>query len=293
MKIFLERLLEQESAVSVSKFDWYIKNYQLKSVDYIRVVEPGKVYRNPNTGLFQKDRLTVQEYFQSLGIDEYFDPTDRSCLKVMQYRCINPWGYVGYQVGEELLIDAGYYLPLVKSVEVAGKLLQCPSFYTGYVSESSWRQGKQLQVIFHPDLNHYVLATDINRWQGQFTGKNGIYSFKDLIKGESQDRLITDLLRHNLSRLVALLDLENISLSDVLDKSICDDIAISLSGILSCCHLNGVQATADFLINSTVHEDQIGTTSLDYMRKFANYDVSEILYSQDCLFRNYLSGNSL
>jgi hypothetical protein len=79
---------------------------------------------------------TVNEFFTKLGINEIYNPTtphDSNMFKSMQYNSLNAWGFVGYQLGEAVLIDAGYYSP--KTVKIEGK--EYDNFYM-FVPDSTW-----------------------------------------------------------------------------------------------------------------------------------------------------------
>ena len=76
---------------------------------------------------------------------------------VMAYRSMNTFGFVGYQFGEALLIDLGYY----------------------------------------DDDFYYGNGASTNTWDGIWTGKNGANSLEDFMTAHVQDIAIQDAFGHN------------------------------------------------------------------------------------------------
>lgn len=280
MKDFLQSLLAYESGIFPDRYDWYVQNMDRKVLKFPRVDGPGRLKRNPLTGLHEYDDFTVSEYFYALGVLDYFDPGNPDSLRRMQYRSINPWGYIGYQVGEALLIEVGYYTPKNSSIIVEGEVRNLPSFYCGSVPETEWANGKSEHAFYRPESDGWVIGTDVNQWQGTLTGKGDIFRLDDLFDPRKQDRMMVDILRFNYRKLEALLHAGGKSINECLsmewnvnDEGGNERVRCTVSGLLACCHLNGVTATVELLSSSVVHRDQLGTPSLRYMRMFGGYPV--------------------
>lgn len=278
MKEFLDALIGYESGICLEKYDWYMQNLDRRVVKFPRVSAPGRLIRNSSTGLHEFEDVTVSEYFEALGVLPHFEPGNPESLRFMQYRSVNPWGYIGYQVGEALLIELGYYVAKHRSALVDGQVRDLPSFYCGSVAESQWAGGKSEHVFYRPESNGWVVGTDVNQWQGTFTGKGDIFELEDLFDAEKQNRMMLEILRFNYRKLDGLLRAAGRELGDCLrmEWAYSDDsgdirVRCSVSGLLACCHLNGVAATAELLTSSVVHHDQLGTPSLKYMHMFGGY----------------------
>lgn len=280
LRDFLTALLEFESGISPEKHHWYCENFETRVVPYVRVNSPGNVWRDPLTGLHQAVTLTVQEYFHSLGVLHLFDRTDPSCLRKMQYSCMNPWGYIGYQVGEALLSELGYYEPRLITSGVNGLEKVVRTYYCGSLPEETWAAGVREHLFYREESSEWMIGTDVNRWAGRFTGKGGILGIVDLVDPLKQDEMMKVVMRHNLAKLDRMLKALGGSVKEsesmwweFSDKDDCYRVGCSVSGLLACCHLSGVSGTFDLLKASLVHRDQLGTPSLRYMKLFADLEV--------------------
>lgn len=292
LKSFLRSLIAYESGIDPRLYDWYMDNLDRKVIKFPYVDAPGRLRRNPASGLHEYGNFTITEYFSALGVLPYFEPGNPESLRLMQYRSINPWGYVGYQIGEALLIETGYYIPQNRSGLVDGVLRELPSFYCGSVPESKWVGAKLEHVFYRPESYSWIVGTDVNCWRGTFTGKSDIFCFSDLFKPDKQDHLMIDILRSNYKKLDDLLSTAGTTIDDCLSKEwvISENneqkrIRCTVSGLLACCHLNGVTATLELLTNSVVYSDQLGTPSLKYLYIFGGYPVRDSL--RDPWLNNY------
>lgn len=288
MKEFLEALIGYESGISPAKYQWYLQNLDNRVIRFPRVRSPGRLIRNYSTGLHEFEEITVAEYFEALGVMHLFDADAPDSLRSMQYRSVNPWGFIGYQVGEALLIEAGYYTASRRSAVVDGRVLEMPSFYCGSVPETTWAGGKSEHAFYRPESDDWVLGTDVNKWEGRFTGKGGIFDLEDLYDPAKQDRMMAEILGFNYNKLERLVRSVGRTIDDCLslewsydEEGGRDLVQCTVSGILACCHLNGVVATMGLLTGSIVHRDQLGTPSLKYMRMFGGYPVRDHLRSLD------------
>ncbi len=162
--------------------------------------------------------------------------------ETMAYRSMNVFGFVGYQFGEALLIDLGYY----------------------------------------DDDVYYLNGADTNTWDGEWTGKNGAYSLEDFMTQEVQDQAILDAFGHNLEIVENGLEAAGASLDEFLGtrRTYTVDgeevtVELTLTGILAGAHLNGAPAMIELLLNETVANDEFGTSTLQYIAQFGGYDSPE------------------
>ncbi|MBE8736562.1 hypothetical protein [Aeromonas veronii] len=184
-------------------------------------------------------------------------------FKLMQYSSMNAWGFVGYQLGEAVLIDGGYYSP--PTVQIAGK--EYDSFYM-FVPDSTWIGCKTEALAEIPGSGgNQVYVTDINRWQGHFIGKNGVNNFTDFIKPDKQELVIRDVMHFNYKVISKLLQDANMTWAQALSKIWTDTddngqqvtVKATMSGILAAAHLRGAWGTAELLTKDKITCDEQGT----------------------------------
>ena len=267
----------------MSKYSWYVENLSKPVIRFPRVASPGRLIRNMSSGLHQFERLTVTEYFDALGVLELFSPEDPTSLNSMRYASINPWGYIGYQVGEAILIETGYYRARLCSVDVEGQAHTIPSFHCGSLNEGTWVNGKAEHLFYRQESGEWVLGTDVNCWKGTFTGKDGIASLDHLRVPFLQDHMMVEILRFNYTKLSELLAAAGRDIESCLNEkwwyyenSRRIRVNCTVSGLLACCHLNGVAATVELFTNHTNHCDHLGTSALRYMHTFGGHRVDNL-----------------
>lgn len=164
--------------------------------------------------------------------------------EAMAYRSMNSYGFVGYQFGEALLIDLGYY----------------------------------------QDDFYYLGGDTMNRWDGSWTGKNGVNSLDDFMTKEVQDTAINEAFGYNLTLLDYFLGREGRSIEEFVGqtKTFTDvdgsmvQVTLSLTGMLASAHLQGAWGLAQLLIGDGASADEYGTSILKYMEKFGGYDSPTI-----------------
>ncbi len=228
---------------------------------------PGRLERDWETGKARSEAVTVGEYFHRIGVSHLFDPVNQDCIEAMQVNSTNPWGFIGFQFGEALLIDLGYYEPKLSIVSHANRDLEVPTFYVGTVACQHFAGGITHHLIECEHGSGYILATDVNRWEGQFTGLDGVRCLADLKTVCSQRRIFMRSLTYNhrsledrlLSIELCLLKLEN--------------RGITLSGALAAAHLVGAAAAARRLECGTIARDEAGTSVDLYLKKFSGFDI--------------------
>ncbi len=161
----------------------------------------------------------------------------------MSYRSMNSLGFVGYQFGEALLIDLGYYT----------------------------------------DDVYYGNGAASNTWDGTWTGKNGVNSLAEFTTAEVQERAIQEAFGYNLQVIETGLGYQGESLSDYLgttrtylDNGQAVSVTLSLTGIMAAAHLRGAWGTLALLQGGSVSTDEFGTSILRYVSQFGGYDAPSI-----------------
>ncbi len=159
--------------------------------------------------------------------------------ETMAYRSMNSFGFVGYQFGEALLIDLGYY----------------------------------------DDDVYYGNGASTNTWDGTWTGKNGVNSLEDFMTKAAQDVAIEEEFGFNLKHIEEGLAAAGKSLDDYIGTTVTytsggtqQTVELTLTGIVAAAHLRGYPATIDLLLNGTLSADEYGTSILQYMAQFGGYD---------------------
>ena len=111
-----------------------------------------------------------------------------------------------------------------------------------------------------------------NDWSGIFIGKDGVNSIQDFLNNptaQENAQLIFKKQQWNYIKAVGA------------DKYLVQNIngyIITASGLLAGAHLKGVGSVIDYLKSGgkNVGKDAFGTSVENYIKNFANYDVSEI-----------------
>jgi len=116
-----------------------------------------------------------------------------------------------------------------------------------------------------------------NDWIGEWTGKDGVWSKEDFLNNpQAQENAIREFHRKTW-KYIKLLGLDK-----YVGKRI-GGILITESGLLGGAHLLGVGNVKKFLKSNGryIPRDGYGTPITEYMRKFAGYDISEIIGTAD------------
>ncbi|MGV6873754.1 glycoside hydrolase family 18 protein [Pseudochelatococcus sp. B33] len=158
----------------------------------------------------------------------------------LQYRSVSALGFVGYQFGEALLIDLGYYTA---------------SAYYGNGAAS-------------------------NTWGGAFTGKDGIHSLDDLKTGIQESVVLAafghslDVLATGLAAQgKTLADYIGTTATYVDDSGATASVTLTQSGILAASLRSGAWSVLDFLLNGAVATDATGNAILQHADRFGDYDI--------------------
>jgi hypothetical protein len=262
---FLAKLLAFESGIDPAKFDTYVRGYESPIVRYPRVHSPGRVIREAESGGYRFEPMTVAAYFRTLGVSHLFDPASSACIRAMQYASTNVLGFVGYQFGEAALIAGGYYRPEV--VEYRGRFgrrREYESYYIGSIQDVTWRGGRTEVLHRLPGAHKSVLATDVNRWRGAFTGKHGIWSLEGFKDPQRQERVMREHLDANHSILRRVLSRNGY------------DFRLARwtwSGLLAAAHLCGPSAAAAFALSGTIVTDEFKTEIGTYCAAFGGFET--------------------
>lgn len=271
---FLDNLRGFESGIDPAKAAWYAANYNNPTaISYPDVTTPGHAVRDAN-GNFINQTMSVKEYFQTLGVDQFYNPAtpnDPAMLETMQYHSTNFIGFLGYQVGEAVLISAGYYAPTIDAATGYDK------YYVWVGNNSIFANGVTEAQYLQDGATTPLIATSINRWEGTFTGKNGVNSLDDLKDTAKQEVVIRDVMAFNVGVISDLLEAANMTWTQALAKTwtMPDGTVVqsTMSGILASAHLRGAWGTAALLIHNQDSTDENGTSIKTYMKLFGGFDT--------------------
>lgn len=274
---FLYALRTYESGIDKDKFEWYKDNFYTPIIYYPLVTKSGRVIRNFNTGQIEYRNITIKEYFENLGVLDLFDPSNQNSLINMQYKVINPLGFVGYQVGEGILISTGYYRPSKRIKYIEGKFIEYERYYWGSIGVDNWKFDNKEVVYEILGTEKTIIGTDVNCWEGSFTGKDNIYSLHDLMIPEKQEKVIRQIIKFNYDLVQKLLEgteFLRIFLSPTAKILTKDGVSYTTSGVLAAAHLVGAWDTVDCLLKGIKACDEFGTKIEEYLKKFSHYCVS-------------------
>ena len=277
---FLDALRDYESGINPALSNFYLENLDNPVYNYAKVTAPGRMVRDCNTGSMSPEPTTISEFFTKLGLSDIYNqntPHDPEMFKKMQFNSTNAWGFVGYQLGEAVLIDSGYYSP--ETVVVDGT--EYDSFYM-FVPDSTWIDCKtEALAEIEGSGGNKVYVTDVNRWQGTFIGKNGVNSLADLKIPEKQELVMRDAMHFNYGIITKLLNDNSMTWEKALEKSWPDTddngnpitVQATMSGVMAAAHLRGAWGVANLLNNDKITCDELGTCITKYVHKFGGYNT--------------------
>ncbi len=214
--------------------------------DALRAFESGWDRERYDAGVIQDWQLnqwaggTVADFYPN-----YSSWSDLSSDEwdAMSYRSMNSLGFVGYQFGEALLIDLGYYT----------------------------------------DDVYYGNGAASNTWDGNWTGKNGVNSLDDFTTEAAQERAIQEAFGYNLQVIETGLGYQGENLSDYLGttRTYIDTgqevtVTLTMTGIMAAAHLRGAWGTLSLLQGGNVSTDEYGTSILRYIDQFGGYDAPSV-----------------
>ncbi|MEQ8346328.1 MAG: hypothetical protein RIB84_29555 [Sneathiellaceae bacterium] len=208
------------------------------------------------TGI-EAGRVTATELAQRVGEDAVtaYQRSDLT-LEHLQYRAVDPRGFVGYRFGEELLETLGYYRPSARALD------------DRRVAARSRSEAGQSNVT--------------NRWDGQFTGLNGAFSLKDFATARVQEIAIGEAFAWHLQQIIGLLP-EDSGLGDVVgvqremgppprSRGIGRTTSeVTISGMLAAAQVYGAAAVADYVLGQVSAKDATAQGVHRLMDEFAGY----------------------
>ena len=112
-----------------------------------------------------------------------------------------------------------------------------------------------------------------NDWTGEFIGKDNVYSIKDFLNNPiAQEKAQIDFKKKQW------IYLKSVGADKYVGKMI-NGYKITPSGLLAGAHLKGAGSVIKYLKTNGAYDekDAFGTSVENYMKKFAEYDVSKIL----------------
>lgn len=124
------------------------------------------------------------------------------------------------------------------------------------------------------DAGYYKKAsrTYNNDWKGSFTGKDGVNSLQDFLNNPvAQENAQIIFKKKQWGYLKAIG-------ADKYSGQIINGYKVTDSGLLAGAHLKGAGSVIDYLKSSgkNIGKDAFGTSVESYIKKFADYDVSEL-----------------
>lgn len=265
---FFRLLLDRESNIDSANLEWYVENLDRDVLDYWAVEHPGRLRRSWQSGAALGERITVREYLRRTGVLNLFAMRDVVGISSVQSAVINPWGFVGYQFGEQLLIDLKYYRPGTVAAVVNGEHVKLEAYYAGPIPQSTWRHGRTNCVYFDPDTTTWRVATDVNTWRGTFTGRDGVWSLADLRGHKCQLAVLRSSLRRSQEILGRHLLPPHQDLWDMPAGG------PSPASLLAASHLCGPFAVAEHLASGKLYFDETGTSIAAYMEEFAHVSLT-------------------
>jgi hypothetical protein len=237
-------------------------------VDYWAVERPGRLRRSFADGRPVPERITFGEFLARTGVAERYGAGSATEVRAARFAVMNPWGFVGYQFGEALLIDLDYYRPAVEDAVVDGRTEQLPSYYASAPAPSTWRHGRTRLVFHDEDARIRRVGTDVNEWSGTFTGKDGLRSLADLRTEAGQLAVLRSSLRRN---------------AEIVDRHLRshdEDLWSPVAGrpgpaaVLAACHLCGPWAVTAWLSDGAVRRDEAGTALTTYLKRFSQVPLT-------------------
>ena len=284
---FIDAVWAYESDIDPSQQDYYNENWNKPVVkEYPRVRHPGRVVRDANGNPVMAHDLTIEELFNVIGIGDLYSPTDPSPnWKLIQSNVINYLGFVGFQFQSSDLVDTGYY-------EFTWATVGDRPYPMHYVDlpNSTWANGRRSILVFPPNASEPTLATDTVIWfKYNFTGKNGISSYKDFTNPDKHILVIKDHFANKYNGIVTELKARGEVLDDYLGTFVywneldppvspppggrSNKVEITMSGLLAGAHLRGAAGVVELLVDHKNPSDESGTYILQYVQDYAGYDT--------------------
>lgn len=270
---FLTSLLTYESGIDPELISEYEAKYDLPDATTywkMRTINDITVPDTDNNGNLISISMSYRDYFTVLRVNDIWESVANGLHTTelvyrMQCASMNAWNFIGYQLGEAVLIDAGHYIPQ-KAIWTDGKSYDRYYIWTGL----PWT-GDEMERLYQIPEGPTVIATRINMWQGEFTGLDGISSIAELRETGLMERAMRNAVWRNVDYIEA--HLGDITLEQALSKQWTDPangtlVQSTMSGIIAGAHLAGAQGVTSLLVNNEFSADETGTGILTYMQRF-------------------------
>ena len=112
-----------------------------------------------------------------------------------------------------------------------------------------------------------------NDWSGTFTGRDGVRSIKDFLSNPAAQENAQIIFKKRQWGYLKAVGAHNYV------GKIINGYTVTPSGLLAGAHLKGAGSVAKYLKSNgkVIEKDAFGTSVETYMKKFAGYDVKEII----------------
>ena len=270
---FLTSLLTYESGINPELITEYEEKYDIPDATTywkMRTINGIDVPDTDSSGKLITIPMSYRDYFTALRINDIWESVANGqhtseLIYRMQCASMNAWNFIGYQLGEAVLIDAGHYIPQ-KALWTDGKTYDRYYIWTGL----PWT-GNEIERLYQIPAGPTIIATRINMWQGEFTGLEGINSIAELRERAFMEKAMRNAIWRNVDYIEA--HLGDITLEQALSKKWTDPangalVQSTMSGIIAGAHLAGAQGVTSLLVNNEFSTDETGTGILTYMQKF-------------------------
>lgn len=270
---FLSTLLTFESGIDPALIADYEVNYDVADATtywQMRTIGNFSYPDTDNSGNLISVPMSYREYFTALRVNDIWESATNGqhteeLVYQMQCASMNAWNFIGYQLGEAVLIDAGHYIP-EQATWTDGKIYDRYYIWTG----EAWT-GDEVERLYQIPEGPTIIATRINTWKGEFTGLNDINTVSDLRQTLSMEKAMRNVIWRNVDYVEA--HLGTVTLEQALAKSWEDPatgvtVQSTMSGIIAGAHLAGAQGATNLLVNDEFTADETGTSILTYLQKF-------------------------
>jgi hypothetical protein len=186
-----------------------------------------------------------------------------------RYSVINAWGFVGYQLGEALLIETGHYKPA--QVRFGEDMLA--AYYSGDLRDDAWAGGVRQRAHAPWSTKPLMMATHVNLWRGAFTGLDGVVSLDALRSRPVQQSAMKRILRHNAKKILLEVEKKGERVEEHLRALSAElNTPVTSSGLLAAAHLCGVEGVLAFLFDRREASDETGSSLMSYLIRFSGWD---------------------
>lgn len=284
---FINAVWTYESDIDPSQQSYYNGNWNKPVVaSYPKVEYPGRVVRAGNGDPVYAHDLTIEEFFEVIGIGNLYDPSDPNPdWKLIQSNVVNYLGFVGFQFQESDLVDLGYY----RFDYVTIMQTSYPEHYVD-VPNNYWSGGRREFFAEPPLVSTPTFARDVVIFENNnFTGKNGINNNTDFRTPDKHVLVIKDHFANKYQGIVSGLSARGKTLQDYLGTDVywkqldppvspppggrANEVEITLSGLLAGAHLRGAEGVVSLLVDHKNPSDENGTYILQYVQDYAGYDT--------------------